>query len=47
MLRHTNKHIKGPADNINEYLCNVNVGEKSLSKHDPKGRSHKGKDGWI
>lgn len=43
MLRHINKHRKGLAGNISEYLCNFSV-EKSLSKHDSKGRVHKGKD---
>lgn len=38
-----NKHRKGLAGNISEYLCNFSV-EKSLSKHDSKGRVHKGKD---
>lgn len=43
MLRHINKHKKGLAGNISEYLCNFSV-KKSLSMHDSKGKEHKGKD---
>lgn len=47
MLRHINKHIKRPAGNINDYLCNFCV-EKSLSMHEIRGETTKEKvDGFY
>lgn len=43
MLRHVNKHRKGLAGNISEYLCNFSVGKKSLSSMIVKEKTTKEK----